>query len=316
MNVLLISHIADPDGITPVILAKLTFDKVDYILLENGELETVLYNLIEEGKLTKYDVIYITDLGSNETIYKHIDENEQIKNKIKLFDHHIGNMVANKYSFAKVIDVNTNNIKESATSLFYHHLLSTYPNDNLKKESVSYFVDLVRQYDTWEWTKTNNLDAKKLANLFDIYERDYFIEHFLSFLNDNDTFYFNDKELFLLEIEQIKINNYIRQKKENVISASIFGYNVGIVFASKYRSELGNELAKYYEEIFDFIILINIERSVSYRGVKDIDLNEIAQIFGGKGHQKASGSPLPNNIHEKIINFIFDNKIIINKNNY
>lgn len=313
MNVFLISHIADPDGITPVILSKIIFNNFDYLLLEVNEVNTSISKLIDEKKFDNYDIIYITDLSMSEELYNRINDNTKLKDKIKVIDHHISNIFANKYSFVDVIDVNDEGLRESATSLYYKHLIKTYSNKTLHSNAIKFFVNLVREYDTWEWAKTNNMDAKKLANLFDIYGKEFFIEHYYKFLSESETFSFSEKELFLLEIEQQKMDHYIEEKKETVIPVTIDSYKAGIVFASQYRSELGNILSKHFIDRYDFIIIINIERSISYRGIKDVDLNKIASMFGGKGHLNASGSPLPDNIHEQIIKTIFDNKVNIIK---
>lgn len=314
MKVFIISHISDPDGVTPVILSKLIFDDVDSLLVEAANVNDKVLQLINNHELDKYDLIYITDLGLNEQVCNLIDSDNNLKTKIKVFDHHVGNAFANKYSFTSVIDIDENGKKQSGTSLYYEYLLKTYDNDYLKKEAVSYFVNLVREYDVWEWVSTNNEDAKRLNNLFDLYGRKYFEEHYLSFLKDTDTFFFDDKELFLLEIEQRTIQTYIEDKKSKVIPISILGHRACIVFASKYRSELGNALAEYFKDIYDFVVIINIERSISYRGVKNIDLNDIAKVFGGKGHINSCGSPLPNDIKENIINFIFGDKVTTDNN--
>ena len=111
-KVLLISHIADEDGITPVILTKLVYKEVDTILINPGEVDE---NLIQN--IDKYNLIYIIDLSITENLAKKLEEVEEYKNKIKLFDHHSTALPLNKYSFAKVI-VENNDKKESGTTLF------------------------------------------------------------------------------------------------------------------------------------------------------------------------------------------------------
>lgn len=312
MKIFIISHISDPDGVTPIILAKLVFNEVESLLVEAAKVSDAVLKLINNHELDNYDMIYITDLGLNEEVLNIIETNIILKNKVRLFDHHIGNDFANKYSFATVIDIDQEGTKQSGTSLFYDYLIKHYNNEYLKKDSVCYFVNLVREYDTWEWVKTNNEDAKRLAHLFGIYGRDYFAEHFLLFLKQNDTFFFEDKELFLLEMEQHQIDGYIAEKKENVISVSCLNHKVGLVFASRFRSELGNTLANDFVDLYDFIIIVNVERGISYRGIKDIDLNEVAKVFGGKGHINSSGSPLPSNLQKDIVKIIFGHEIDIN----
>jgi oligoribonuclease NrnB/cAMP/cGMP phosphodiesterase (DHH superfamily) len=315
IKILLISHISDPDGITPIILSKLTFNKVDYILLDAAEVNNKVEYLIINNEFDKYDAVFITDLGLNEETSNIIENNINLKSKVKIFDHHIGNKLNKDYSFTTIIDIDSNGIKQSGTSLYYDYLLKNYNNKQLEKDSVRHFVTLVREYDTWTWVKSNNIEAKHLANLFDLYGRELFEEHYLSFLRENDTFYFDEKELFLLEIENNKINTYINEAKSRTIPVNVLGHKAGLVFASQYRSELGNQLAVHFKEVFDFIIIVNIERSISYRGIKDIDLNKIATFFGGKGHINSSGSPLPDNINQELIKIIFNNNVTIIQEN-
>lgn len=309
MKVFLISHRSDPDGITPLILSKLIFDTVDSLLVEACSVNDETLNLINNNAFDTYDAVYITDLGLNKTLLDIINGNDNLKSKIKIFDHHAGNMIGNDYDFAKIVDVDDNDVKQSGTSLYYDFLLSSYNFEVLNKRGLKEFVNMVREYDTWEWVKTNNQDAKKLAHLFDLYGREYFAEHYINFFKENDDFYFDDKELFLLDIEQRNIDNYISEKKEDVIPVTLLGHKSGLVFATKYRSELGNALAKSFSDVYDFIVIINIEHGISYRGVKDVDLNQVANAFGGKGHTNSSGSPLPHNIQETLAKMIFKDKI-------
>ena len=100
--------------------------------------------------------------------------------------------------------------------------------------------------------------------------------------------------------------NYIDLKEKQMIKCFIKPYNVGVVFAENYRSLLGNELSKRHPEL-DLVIIINLSRSISYRTIKDdVDLSKFAYIYGGKGHQKASGSPLPSGLKELIIKTIYN----------
>ena len=315
MKVFLISHISDPDGITPLILSKLIFNEVESLLVEACSVNEETKRLINEKTFDKYDAVYITDLGLNRELLDIINNDEQLKQKVKVFDHHTGNMIGNEYSFARVVDLDENGNKQSGTSLYYDYLLRTYDNEVLKKEGLAYFVNLVREYDTWEWVKTNNQDAKKLAHLFDLYGRDYFIDRYLKFFQEHDDFFFEEKEQFLLEIEQRNIDNYIEDKKQYVIPITLLNQKAGLVFATKYRSELGNALARHFENVYDFIVIINIEHGISYRGIKDVDLNKVANSFGGKGHINSSGSPLPDNIQETMAKLIFGDKISIEHSN-
>ena len=56
---------------------------------------------------------------------------------------------------------------------------------------------------------------------------------------------------------------------------------------------------------FDFIIIINAGKSISYRSSKDVNVGLFAQKYGGNGHIHAAGSPLPSGLHDIIIDYIF-----------
>ena len=56
----------------------------------------------------------------------------------------------------------------------------------------------------------------------------------------------------------------------------------------------------------DIAIVIDVDRSVSYRADKEeVDISVLAVPRGGGGHKHAGGSPLPTNLQEKICEIIF-----------
>ncbi len=155
------------------------------------------------------------------------------------------------------------------------------------------------------------IEATWISNLLGIYGINYYIDFYYQFCLKETHFSFDEKQKYLLEIERIRIENYIEKKEQQIIPVSLNGYHVGIVFAELYRSELGNRMAEKYQNEYDFIAVVNISRSVSYRGVKDIDLSEFAKLYGGAGHKQAAGSSLPKNLLNDIIKLIFiDGKIM------
>lgn len=308
MNVFIFSHIADCDGITPIILAKLAFNNVEYKLLDNP-IDNEFLEYINNNDFSKYDYIFMTDICINEDTIKKLDDN--FIKKFKVFDHHISNMHMNKYDFIEIVDKDI--IKQSGTSLFYRYLRKEFDNQLLNKNSVKTIVDIVRLADTWAFVEENKEPNFNLVDFLSILGIDSYIEYFYNFVLNNDEFYLEEKYSFLFEMENKRKLNYIDLKEKQMIRAYLNPYNVGIVFAENYRSLLGNELSKRHTEL-DFIIIINLSRSISYRTIKDdIDLSQIASIYGGKGHQKAAGSPLPNNLKEIIIKTIYQ-EAVINEN--
>lgn len=300
MKVFLISHIADADGVMPVILTDLAFEEYDYKLLEIVDVDNFMNESLDNNLFDSYDKVFMTDLNISSEVADRI-ENSDFKNKFQILDHHIGAIKMNEYSFDKVVD-EANGMKESGTSLYYKYLLANYPNDLLNKESVKYMVNLVRLGDTWEWKKYNIPEARDLSTILYYYGNDMFIDNYKVFLRENKEFYFNKIETTLLTVDRNKKEDYIENMKDKITIKEIDNMKVGIVFAENYRSELGNDLCEYYKDTIDALMIINLNRTLSFRSVKDTaDVNELASIFGGGGHFHAAGAPLKDNIREILI---------------
>ena len=300
---LLLSHIADLDGVTPVILLNLVNENFDYELFEVGELSEFILNKIDTEYFNKYDQIFITDLGITKECAEKII-NSKYKNRFKLFDHHESDYYLNDYEFATVME-EVNGFKECGTTLFYKYLVDTYNNSVLTKDSVINFVELVRENDTWQFTDLKE-DSMNLNALFSFYGGDTYIDIYTKFLNENNNFYFTDTELIILKSLNNEKQNYLESMKDKVLFRNINGYNIGIVFAERYRSELGHYISEMYKDRIDFTCIINLTRHISLRGIKeDKPVNKFAEIYGGGGHPLASAMPYPKDLKEKIIDYIF-----------
>ena len=296
--------------VTKIILLKLVLKEFDYKLFEIYELEDYMNYFIDNKIYKDYDQIYITDLSLSLNICKKIDRIPELKNKLLVFDHHQSNLFVNDFDFATVMVKNEIGRMECGTSLFYKYLKSVYSNSMLNNEAVSEYVELVRENDTWDFLSTNEEKAKKLGMLFSLYKRERYIDSMVINLKNNITSLFTPEEEYLLSIEQDRMNDYIQSKIDKVYFGKINGYRVGIVFAENYRSVLGNYLSKYYKDKIDFVIIINMARSISYRTIKDINVGDFAKIYGGSGHQKAAGSPLPNKFREQLIKLLYEGIIL------
>jgi oligoribonuclease NrnB/cAMP/cGMP phosphodiesterase (DHH superfamily) len=112
-------------------------------------------------------------------------------------------------------------------------------------------------------------------------------------LLEKDHFEFDEFEAKLLEMEEEKIERYIRRKGRELVQTFAGDYCAGVVHAESYHSELGNELGKEFSHL-DYIAIISIGgKKVSLRTVHDhVDVSAVAGQFGGGGHAKAAGCPL------------------------
>jgi len=304
MKTLILTHKADIDGLSPIIFLKILRKDVDYILLNANEINPKINEIISTKLYTKYDEIFVTDLTLDKSSCELIMKTGTPE-KFHTFDHHASNLISNNYPFGTAISVNNNGIKECATSLFYKYLKANY-SDIFNKEIFETYTELVRLNDTWDWAIDNNTFAKKLNDLHAILGRDKYIENYIDFLQNNEKFYYTDAQEFLLEIENDRIQRYLEESEKTMFHATLCSKRCGIVFAEQNRSLLGNYLAEKYSYILDFIVIINMQQGVSYRCVKDnVDVSEIASVYGGGGHIKASGSPMDNNLKKEVIKLIF-----------
>lgn len=299
---------SDLDGIGCIVVAQSAFNNIDYEICDYDNVNEKVRDFFVGSEKNHYDKVFITDISINEEV-ANIIEDYQCGGypKVQLLDHHPTALWLNKYDWAKVIiedylsTIKDNKIhKVSGTYLLMNEL-------SLQHDNFSKFVELVRQYDTWEWSTNKNVKAKQLNDLFFILGTDRFLDNIDTLFNDEMEFSHTNQ--LLLELEQNKIDRYIEKKNESLIKQDLqvqdVVYHVGIIFAEQYHSELGNKLCSLNQDI-DFVIIINLSKSVSYRGIKDnIDLGQIAKVFGGGGHSKASGSPINDDIRQLVIDSIF-----------
>lgn len=297
MKDLLISHVADVDGVSPVILLKLCDVDFEYKLLEIYEVETYMTQFLQTD-LSHYEHIYIVDVTIPDTIYTVLQSHDQ-QSKFYIFDHHKTHLYAKEYPNV-TIDIN-----ECGTSLFYQYLKKEYPNVLIQKENVFHYIETVRDLDIWLWPQKQNMMAPKLGTLFDFYGADRYIEVMESRLRKEDTFYLDDFEERYLLLEEEKKNRYIEKKKEKMFFLTIENYHASVLFAENYRNEIGKKLMQENPDL-DCVVTINMQGGISFRTDKEnVDLSELASHYGGGGHQKAAGAPVSKENQEIFLKQLF-----------
>lgn len=283
----------DLDGVGCGIVARCAFgDKVDIRYNSVSGLDAQLARYLEKTRdRSKKGMLFITDLTVNEANEGALEEFTGNGGKARLLDHHKTALHLNRHAWATVQVEYEDGRLASATSLFYEYLVQ---HGLLKaRRAMAEFVELVRQYDTWEWERKGNVRAKRLNDLFFLVSMDDFEEMMVERLGSQDGFDFNEFERKILDLEEEKIERYVRRKKREVVQTQLAGRYVGIVHAESYHSELGHELGKEYGHL-DYIAILNVGgKKISLRTIHDdVDVSEIAGKYGGGGHQKAAGCSL------------------------
>lgn len=296
----------DLDGLGSGVLAKLAFGeqaKVSYCSYRNlnQRVEAFITNQENNNEET-----FITDLAVNEETEKKLAERFQAGKHIQVIDHHVTALHFNNYKWGSVKTEYESGKKTCATSLFYDYLIEKGRLD--KSKALNEFVDLIRQYDTWEWDENNNIKAKRLNDLFHIMNREQFEEEMIKRLTENrESFDFTETENIILDIEEQKINRYIHSKSRQMVQTFVEDYCVGIVPAEQNMSELGNALNTQNPHL-DMIVLLNLGgKKMGFRTIHDeVNVAEFAKRYGGGGHPKASGADLTKAAFETFVINVFD----------
>lgn len=281
-KILMISHIADIDGMGSVILAKKYYENIDYILCEVRDLPEVF----ENNDFNNYEVIYICDLPLSPSAIEVLNNHKEITSKLKHFDHHASyDEIVPEYVNA-VIEVNSR--KTCGTELFYNYLLTL--DNKLNTSFYRAFVESTREQDTWDFG-VESYNAKLLASTHALIGPESYIELICSLDDSNE---FKIPELFdnLYQSDLEKQKRYIDYINNNLLITKYKDYKIGVTIAEQYRSIVGDEICKLRPEL-DFVMILNYSRNtVSLRCVKEnIDLNKICLEFhhDGGGHKKAAG---------------------------
>ncbi|RCW50404.1 DHH family phosphoesterase [Paenibacillus prosopidis] len=289
----------DLDGVGCGIVARCAFGgKVEIRYNSVDGLNLQVERFLEKSR--KKNFLFITDLSVNEANEHGLDEFVKSGGRVKLIDHHKTALHFNKYPWGSVQVEYENGKLASATSLFYEYLIQNGLLTPTK--GMDEFVELVRQYDTWEWEKHGSQQAKRLNDLFYLVSLEEFEEKMTERLQKNEHFSFDEFEEKILDLEEEKIERYVRRKKREIIQTIIHDRYVGVVHAESYHSELGNELGKENPHL-DYIAIMNMGgKKISLRTIHDhIDVSEIAGLYGGGGHAKASGCSMTKESYQSFV---------------
>ncbi len=290
----------DLDGIGCGIIAKCAFGEgidVRYNTIHGLNQQVARYLNRTSVQEHPYDVLFITDLSVAPDIEKELNVFVEEGGQVQLIDHHKTALHLNDYIWGQVVVTHRDGRAASSNSLFFEYL---FENGHLSRsEGMDQFVELVRLYDTWEWEEHQKIQAKRLNDLFYMLAVDEFESKMIQRLRESEGFFFDEFEEKILDMEEDKIERYIRRKQREIIQTFVDEYCVGIVYAESYHSELASELGSVYSHL-DYIAILNMGgRKMSLRTIHDhVDVSEIAIRYGGGGHAKASGCTITEEVYQ------------------
>ncbi len=302
MKVLLYSHKSDIDGMGSVILSKLIYEDLEYKLYKNPhDLSIHLEEDYRDGVLYNYDLINITDLSPNKELVDILFNDNKLKDKIYLFDHH---ETALATGITKYKNVNIEIENESATSVYYKYLLE----NNLieRNDCIDRFVECVTREDLWTWKDNNDTIAHDLSILFNSIGYEKYISLITNKVLTYDKFIFSKEEQEEIDNKKKQVLEKIELFVKDLVIKEIDNIKVGFCFiAYEYR----NEVAEYLKDKVDIdtIGMIALDNNqISLRNIKDDKPYSriIAEKYHGGGHDNAAAIPITKDIKEKIINTI------------
>lgn len=306
MKILLFTHEQDIDGMGNVILAEQAFSQLDYVPCKTFEITSKVQEYYDSGKIYDYDFVYVTDLCIKEPLLGVIYQDERLRDKLLVIDHHKSEIDEgnDKYPFVQ-ITVENEKGKASGTSLFYDYLLS---NGYLKSTvTLDELVELTRQYDTWEWkTIYHNAKARQLHILFEVLGYDTYLDIVRRMVNEGKGIVFRTEELQVIEEFDRKFHEdivrIISAMKVYTLSIDDEVYRIGYVTCPyKYRNDINEFVIQDNQQNIDLVGMIMTDMdTVSYRLVHDVDASKVAVYFGGKGHKAASSNPQSNEKFQQV----------------
>lgn len=304
MKVLLFTHKQDIDGMGSAILGSLAFKDFHCVPCKTFEIDTNFKKYMDDNSIYNYDLIFVTDLCLHEPILTMINNDEILKNKVLVLDHHKTEIENAKYDFVKVI-LECSKGPTSGTYLFYEYLIN---NKYLESKCVlEELVELTRQYDTWDWAKYKNNKARLLHLLFEQVGYQKYIDIISNVIKNNNSIVFSNEEMEIINEweSQFKIDSKKILESMVVYPVIIEGveYKVGYMKTKyKYRNDLNELVKKNNIHDVDLIGMLFPNMDVaSYRGVKDIDVSIVPTYFGGKGHKGAGTNPINNEKFSKVL---------------
>lgn len=285
-----------------VILLKLAYENVDYVLCESNEINKFFKQYYENGILYTYDKVFITDLQLNKENIDRINGNSTLKKNLILFDHNESVVHFNSYEFVNII------IKDKegyccSTSLLYNHLLSL--NLIKKTSALDVFCNATRISDTGAWhLEKGNSIPRELSLLFDAIGTERYIKTIFEKLKNENYFIFNYDEQEIINIKREATDEKVLSFIKNIRFKTIDNYNAGIIFISyEYRNEIAQYLRITNMYKIDLVILVAVDKnSISIRNINPkVNVRPIAEKMGGKGHFGAAGCNIDVNNFTKVL---------------
>jgi uncharacterized protein len=283
----------DLDGVGCAVVAKVLFEGVDIEYCNYDNINAKVSDFINGPEFEKYSMIFITDISVNGDIADMLDSCDK---QIYLLDHHSTAEWLNDYEWA-FVTVEHDGKLQSGCNLFYEKLRTLNLIDlELNSVALAQFVETVRLYDTYDWTRIQGCESPKhLHDVLGIIGIGEFVFIYTDVIHckmvGGSEFDIPPVHKNLLKYFKAKNDNYINERLEEVkVFVDSFGNKCAFVISSDFStvSELGNKMCKEYS--CDYAAICT-GVAISLRSVGSFNVSEIAKFYGGGGRCNTAGMP-------------------------
>ena len=223
------------------------------------------------------------------------------KHDFVLLDHHVSSVPLKKFSWCEIEEKNTRCgsmmlfdwIKQQQNKLIYKSRslgITTLQKEHLNE--YRRFVELIDDYD--RWVKAFGQETEDLASLFLCLGQKLFIERFLK----DPSAKLQNKERYLLEVDQARKQDLLKQKKKDVkvYIKHIQGKDrrVAFVMVHDHHNEVAEAIYNDQDLAVDLVIIVGDRISFRSPERSEVDCSKLAASLKGGGHIHASGTSLKN----------------------
>lgn len=270
--------------------------------------------------------LYITDLcPSVEALKPVVEYANETGNCVVVYDHHVTALPVME-AFPENVLVECRK-DQSAAKLFWRETIAsnlalvcydTKGHKILKYFKVlKRFVDLVSDYDTWEWKNNPNPELNGEENYVDMLlrfygDRDYVRKKFyINIFYEKKVFTVDDRNIIDLRLKHIKD---VVERTPITITSNEFPFTCGIIMANDCLAASLEKIYKNYD--VDYAIsLVPEKRLISVRTGKEdhscLDaINYFCDPGMGGGHEKAAGGTVSVPMMLKLMAAYYNGKVV------
>lgn len=300
----------DLDGAMCAALARIANVKADDIFIKfvdsDKDADKFTNIVINNGYVLDAKAFYITDVSiSIDTAEKircvHMNDTRPLSSITILRDHHhqSAHLINKLYStWANIsLENSDTDIYETCASTLFFDALKEKLSSLLSHDQYNELHDLVykvRDYDTWKWFQTQDMEPVRLNLLCN------YILTPETFSKTIATAIINGELKHVLSYYNLAINgmqNFMfkeidRHEKKAMEDLSEFeGYTAASVYAEIFKSEIGNYICKRNTDVD--IAMIKDDKKISLRTNKiGLKLPELAKKYGGGGRGMSASIPI------------------------